>query len=115
MVLAVSTPMATLWANLVEQDLPNDRGVLIPSDDVKNTIQRSLALLCNSVSYILQARRDLIISKLNKGLTMVMRKACKPHLADELFGPTFRKVLKEKAGTDLYKSTPVSNLPVGGD
>ena len=24
-VLAVSTPMATLWANLVEQDLPNDR------------------------------------------------------------------------------------------
>ena len=104
-VLAVSAPLATLWANLVEQDLTNDRGALISADDVKDTIQRSLALLGNSVNYISQARRDLIISKLEskkKGLAKIMRKACKADLADaktELFGPTFRKVLKEKADT----------------
>ena len=34
-VLAVSAPLATLWANLVEQDLTNDKGALIPADDVK--------------------------------------------------------------------------------
>ena len=35
-VLVVSAPLATLWANLVEQDLTNDKGALIPADDVKN-------------------------------------------------------------------------------
>ena len=104
-VLSVSAPLATLWANLVDQNLTNDGGALIPADDVKDTIQRSLALLGNSVNYISQARRDLIISKLEskkKGLARIMRKACKADLADaktELFGPTFRKVLKEKADT----------------
>ena len=34
-VLAVSAPLATLRANLVEQDLTNDKGALIPADDVK--------------------------------------------------------------------------------
>ena len=98
-VLSVSAPLATLWANLVDQNLTNDGGALIPADDVKDTIQRSLALLGNSVNYISQARRDLIISNSKKkGLARITRKACKADLADaktELFGPTFRKVLKE--------------------
>ena len=102
--VAVAAPLATLWANLIEQKLTGE-AALIAADDVVETIQRSLSLLGNSINYISQARRDVIISKLEtkkKGLAKIMRKASKSDLTDaktELFGPTFRKVLKEKADT----------------
>ena len=101
--IAVAGPLTTLWANLVEQDMGQGSGTLIPADDVIDTIQRSLSLLGNSVNYISQARRDLIISQLEykkKGLGKVMRKVCQSDLGNtgkELFGEKFRKTLKSKA------------------
>ena len=101
--IAVAGPLTTLWANLVEQDMGKGSGTLIPVDDVIDTIQRSLSLLGNSVNYISQARRDLIISQLEykkKGLGKVMRKVCQSDLGNtdkELFGEKFRKTLKSKA------------------
>ena len=101
--IAVAGPLTTLWANLVEQDMGQGSGTLIPVDDVIDTIQRALSLLGNSVNYISQARRDLIISQLEykkKGLGKVMRKVCQSDLGNtgkELFGEKFRKTLKSKA------------------
>lgn len=101
--IAVAGPLTTLWANLVEQDMGQGSGTLIPVDDVIDTIQRSLSLLGNSVNYISQARRELIISQLEykkKGLGKVMRKVCQSDLENtgkELFGEKFRKTLKSKA------------------
>jgi hypothetical protein len=102
--VVVAAPLATLWANLIDQKLKGE-AALIAADEVVEIIQRSLSLLGNSINYISQARRDVIISKLEtekKGLAKIMRKASKGDLADaktELLGPTFRKVLKEKADT----------------
>ena len=62
--IAVAGPLTTLWANILEQDMDRGSGVVIPVDDVIDAIQRSLSLLGNSVNYISQARRDLIISQL---------------------------------------------------
>ena len=96
-------PLTTLWANMIEQNMGQGSGTLISVDDVIDTIQRSLSLLGNSVNYISQARRDLIISQLEykkKGLGKVMRKVCQSDLGNtdkELFGEKFRKTLKSKA------------------
>ena len=82
--VAVAAPLATLWANLIEQKLTGE-AALIAADDVVETIQRSLSLLGNSINYISQARRDVIISKLEtkkKGLAKIMRKASKSDLTD---------------------------------
>lgn len=101
--IAAAGPLTTLWSNLVEQDMEKGSGTLVPVEDVLDTVQRTLSLLGNSVNYISQARRDLIISQLEfkkKGLGKVMRKACKPDLGNtgsELFGEKFRKTLKSKA------------------
>ena len=101
--IAVAGPLTTLWANLLEQDMGQGSGTLLPVDDVIDTIQRSLSLLGNSINYISQARRDLIISQLEykkKGLGKVMRKVCQSDLGNngkELFGEKFRKTLKSKA------------------
>ncbi len=101
--IAVAGPLTTLWANFVEQDMGQGSGTLISVDDVIDTIQRSLSLLGNSVNYISQARRDLIISQLEykkKGVGKVMRKVCQSDLGNtgrELFGEKFRKTLKSKA------------------
>jgi hypothetical protein len=101
--IAAAGPLTTLWSNLIEQDMGKGSGTLVPVEDVLDTVQRTLSCLGNSVNYISQARRDLIISQLEfkkKGLGKVMRKACKPDLGNtgsELFGEKFRKTLKSKA------------------
>ena len=88
-------PLATLWANLIEQKL----AALIAADDVVEIIQRSLSLRGNPINYV---RRDVIISKLETKKKGLMRKASKSDLTDaktELFCPTFMQVLKKKANT----------------
>ena len=101
--IAVAGPLTTLWANMLEQGMDRSSGAVIPVDGVIDTIQRALSLLGNSVNYISQARRDLIISQLEfkkKDLGKVMRKACQADLGNtekELFGEKFRKILKSKA------------------
>lgn len=102
--VAVAAPLATLWANLIDQKLTGEAS-LITADEVVETIQRSLSLLRNLINYISKARREVIISKLEskkKGLAKIMRNTSMGDLTDaktELFGPTFRRVLKEKADT----------------
>ena len=101
--IAVAGPLTTLWANLLDQEMDRNSGTLVPVDDIIDTIQRTLSLLGNSVHYISQARRDLVISQLEykkKGLGKVMRKVCQSDLGNtgtELFGEKFRKSLKSKA------------------
>ena len=74
--IAAVGPLSTVWSYLVKQDMVKGSNTLVPVEDVIDTIKRTFSLLRSSVSYISQARRDLIISQLEfkkKGLANVMQ------------------------------------------
>ena len=97
------SPLTKLWGELLEQNLTPSSGGLVPVDIILDTLQKSVAMIGNATNYVSQIKREVIISQIEikkKGLVQILRKACKADLGEaekELFGPTFRKTLKEKA------------------
>ena len=121
-VLSSAAPMLNLWADLTHQGFIGNQDELIPVKTVLEVCQQTLALVGNASSYISETRRSVIIDKVKlrrPRLASFLQDICKEDPGEptkELFGPTFKKRITERAQTikDFNQSLRSLDSPFAG-
>ena len=103
-VLAASGPLIGLWSDLSRQGFSGKSEELMPVKAVIEVCQQTLALIGNASCYINESRRNDIISKIKQKrprLGSFLQDVCKDlgEPSRELFGPTAKKRISERAQT----------------